>query len=127
MDDKTIAMIEKLAQKIGTTSDYVFEVLVRQAPIEATVTLFQCVFIFILSIVWYVTHKKLSSIVPDCKYKYSYYEKYDMGAVVPMVVSGVILIFFLIAAFFCIDDIVYGYCSPEYWAIREIKNLLSQP
>lgn len=39
MEEKTIKLIEQLAQKLGTTTEYLWAVLLKQAPIDATVVL----------------------------------------------------------------------------------------
>lgn len=124
MNEQTAKLLEQLAIKLGTTSEYLWGILLKQAPIDATISLMQLVGLIAFGLVLWKIHKKLMSVVENDKYNESYYEKYDAGAVVPMVIAifvwGVILIFF----FFSFDTIISGYFNPEYWALKEISNSL---
>ena len=43
MEDKYLKLIEALAEKSGTTSEHLYGVLVKQAPITGVVDILQCI------------------------------------------------------------------------------------
>ena len=122
MNEQTLKLIEQLAQKLGTTSEYLWSILLKQAPIEATTLLCQTVFVVIYGIFIWETHKYLSEKVNNGKYIETRYEEYEEKAVLPMAVAVFIFMICFIACFFCFGNIINGYFNPEYWALEKILN-----
>lgn len=125
MNDNTARLIEQLAQKLGTTSEYLWSVLLKQAPIEATITLIQTGLVALFGLVLWCVHKKLSNTIVDNDYgKGNMYDKYELSAGVPMLLGLVIFVILSITAFFCFGEIINGYFNPEYWAFDHILRSL---
>jgi len=124
MNDNTTKLIEQLAQKMGTTTEYLWAVLLRQAPIDSTINLIQIILVIFFGLFLYKTHKRLMAKTSDDKYAETNYEKYEMGASLPMVVGAIIFAILILASFFCIGDIINGYFNPEYWALDRVLSTL---
>lgn len=123
MNQQTAELLEKLATKLGTTSEYLWKVLIKQAPISATTTLFQTLLVVAFGVVLYKLHKRFSE--PKDKYENSLYE--DSSNL--QLVMGVLTFIFVILAitsFFFIEDVINGYFNPEYWALDRILHSLGK-
>lgn len=123
MNEQTTKLIEQLAQKLGTTTEYLWSVLLKQAQIQSMVTLFQFLLIAILGYVLFKIHKSLS-IVKDYdghhETGYSHYE--DSNTI--MIIAGAIFAILVLLAFFCIGDVFNGFFNPEYWALSKVLSVI---
>ncbi len=122
MNEQTTKLIEQLAQKMGTTTEYLWSVLLKQAPIDATITLFQTICVMLFGCILWKIHKRLLKKDSEDKYSETGYEKHEEGVIIPMLVAVIIFLILFIACFFCFSDIINGYFNPEYWALRRILN-----
>lgn len=111
-------VLSQLAEKLGTTTEYLWSVLIKQAPISALTTLFQMVLFVVVGIILFKIHKWLCQ-TPEGNYN-SRYDDYEELAVIPMLLAGIGYIIVMIILFFCISDVVNGFFNPEYWALKEI-------
>lgn len=125
MNEQTAKLLEQLASKLGTTSEYLWGILLKQAPIDATITLLQTLFLFLVGWGLWKVHKKLLSKPSGQDYDDSYYEKYKIGAIFPMVLVTFGWGIMMLICFCSFSSIVSGYFNPEYWALKEILNSLS--
>lgn len=109
MDDKTEALLAKLAEKFGTTAEHLWAILIRQAPISSVCDLFTsavCLAYVFWSIWYFRNHKRLE-------------DKPRLSA-----------FWFLILGFIPACMVLYGLCemhvviagfvNPEYWALKQI-------
>ena len=119
MEKSTNQLIEELANKLGTTTEYLWKVLLKQAPIDATTTLFQCLLIWFGGVVLYKLHRKFSK--EEEGQNSLYYDK-EEALIVPMIIATIIWAIFFIASFFSIESIINGYFNPEYWALHKILS-----
>lgn len=126
MNEQTAKLIEQLAQKLGTTTEYLWSVLLKQAPIDATTSLFQIILVVLFGVTLFKIHKKLSVEVKETettrRYTQTGYDKHELAAIIPMVIALIIFIVLLVASFFLINDIVNGFFNPEYWALERILH-----
>ena len=122
MDDKTSQLLEKLAAKLGTTAEYLWSVLIRQAPIDATIGLIQFLGAVIFGFILWKIHKRLCLKVN--KHNESLYEEFDIAAALPMVIGLITFVIWILASIFSIGNIISGYFNPEYWALKEIISSL---
>lgn len=118
MNEQTTKLLETLAQKLGTTTEYLWSVLLKQAPIDATITLIQIGIVVLFNIILYKVHKRFI--------KSDAYENYDVGAPIFMVLMAVILLISDIACMLSLNSVVNGFFNPEYWALREIIGTIKQ-
>lgn len=118
MNDNTAKLIEQLAAKMGTTSEYLWGVLMHQAPVNATITLLQ---FFLIGVAWYWLyrgHKYLLN--EDNKFNYEDYN----GMNIIMGIVAALLLIITIVAFFSIDLVINGYFNPEFWALDYVLRAL---
>lgn len=119
MEKETTILLEKLAQKLGTTGEYLWTVLLKQSPVSATTSLFYLLLMSGLGLWLYKVHKHLS----NDDNKMSYYEK-EEAVGVPMTVLVVIWMVLFIACIFDISNIINGYLNPEYWAFNKVLQAI---
>jgi hypothetical protein len=110
MNEETTKLLENLANKLGTTSEYLWSVLLKQAPIDATISLFQTAVIFFIG---YLLYKKRSIVNSE------YDERLPIFVAVAIVWSIVSFITIM-----CIGDIINGYFNPEYWALQRVMDMI---
>lgn len=120
MNEETTQLIQQLADKLGTTSEYLWGTLIRQAKIDSIVTLFQFLLIGIFGYVIFRIHKSLSIKKDYDGYSETGYQHYQETASIFMIISVCLFVMLLIASFFSIPDLVSGFLNPEYWALKEI-------
>lgn len=124
MDERTAQMLEKLAQKLGTTTEYLWKILLKQAPIDATVSLFHILGCALFGFILWRIHKKLMKNESDDKYSENLYEKYEIAAALPMIIGLILFAVYLCVSVSTINYIINGYFNSEYWALKEIMNNL---
>jgi hypothetical protein len=119
MNENTTALLEKLATKLGTTSEYLWGVLIRQAAISATTDLIYVILIGCLGVAIWKLHKRF---LKKDAHGDTVYENNEGLVVTPMLCAAIIFGFAAIWAFFAIGDIFTAYLNPEYWALKEILD-----
>jgi hypothetical protein len=123
MDKDIKLIIDEISRKLGTTSEYLFEKLVKQAKINGVTTLLQLCFgllIGILLAIYTIFIVKLGI------HNYSKVEDY-IGIYFALGISdALILVIYVITMFeriyFGIDESIKCLKNPEGWAIDELLN-----
>lgn len=107
-------LLSKLAEKFGTTSEYLWGVLVRQAYIDG-IQIIICFSLTCIGLgVLYGLHRKFSRT-----------DKYgDDTIVFPMVLASIILSFLFMASFVGIIMSITNFINPEYWALKQVLNAI---
>jgi len=118
MNDQTTELIEQLAQKLGTTAEYLWAVLLKQAPISAATDALYFILMIIWGVVLWKLHLYLSK--KNGEYDLSIYDKQEENVIIPMVTLTLIWGIWFIAFFFSIGNIINGFLHPEYWALKEV-------
>ena len=114
-------LLEKLADKLGTTSEYLFGVLVNQAPISA---LYSALYLILVLLGGYLLYKLHISFLKQDGNNCSLYSKYGVGIAIPMILSFIAWLVLFIKCFHSIENIMTGFLNPEYWALDEIMSLI---
>ena len=109
MNKETIEILRVLADKLGTTSEYLWQALITQAFIYGSLELFFLV-VLLGGSAWWVKFARHKIKEFDC---YRDYELLELSIWV-----AVLLCAFL--APFSIYGAVTAFINPEYWALREI-------
>lgn len=118
MNQETVALIDKLATKLGTTSDYLWGVLIKQAPISGVVDVIQnllvisFVYLLIRCALW-VRHKDATDKRGDWGWLY-----------MPVGIASFVA---AIAVLICVSYLqitVAAFLNPEYWALHEIMGAI---
>lgn len=116
--------IYNLAEQLGTTSKYLWSVLLKQAPVDATITVIQIsiILIFVGTILKIhkdsLIQKERGSGCPENKYENS--ENHS----IIMSIMGCVSLILLALCFFSINDVVNGYFNPEYWALDKVLSAI---
>lgn len=117
-------LLETLAQNLGTTVEYLWSVLLKQAPISATIDLILLILVLVAGYLLYRLHVRLSATTPN-KDKYygdeSVYDSSDIAAPLMCIAATIWFLIFIVAVCY-IPNIINGYFNPEYWALKEILN-----
>jgi hypothetical protein len=106
-----IPVLEKLAGKLGTTTDYLWGVMIKQATITAVTDIIQYIVLIIVSC---LVFKKTS--------------KYNMNSdkfpFMPILAGFLGLM--LIVMFFAIPNTITALINPEYWALDKILSAIKK-
>lgn len=122
MNEQTTKLIEQLAHKLGTTSEYLWGVLLKQAPLSAITDLMYLVIVVIMGIGLYKLHKRFSK--ETTKYDVWSYESNGELVIPIIIILAIIWVILLIICFCSIDNIIYGFFNPEYWAFKEVAGAI---
>jgi hypothetical protein len=115
MNENTTKLLEQLAEKLGTTIDKVWGILVAQAKIDAYQD-------FIWSLVFTVITLFLARMAWNC-WRLGTRKDEDE----PKFISGILVIVGLITGSFIVGFLLNGISSllnPEYWALNQILSKL---
>ena len=110
MNEATIKMVEELAAKLGTTTEMLWGVLIKQAPIEGWSRILG---IIIFGIIFAVTAKLISKRTETDEYC-------DTPNWCLWLFWSVLFLFFIVAIALSISGIVASFINPEYWALQKI-------
>lgn len=129
MNEKTEQLLQSLADKLGTTTEYLWTILVNQAKFDVIVSLIQMAFMAAFIIATVKIHFKLAKELPtDPNDKWSRYEslygKYEEAASIPMIIAGIVCIIMVLCFLSGFNDLVAAIFNPEYWALRQILHAL---
>ena len=112
-------MLKELAAKLGTTVEYLWSALLKQATIEAISKTIGLMVgsILVLTILYIFLRNRT-------KWKEAGKDS-DIDA--PLILGVVLVvgsIVLLIAFFNCLPIILTGFFNPDYWALKEVTDLL---
>ena len=114
--NETIKLLEVLAIKLGTTTDYLWNILLKQAPINFVVDCIQYLLIIIGCLFWYKATMKLHKNFQE--------EGWDEVNYLWVGIIWGILIVLVLTMFFCLPDTIYSLVNPEYWALKKILTAI---
>lgn len=113
MSKETTDLINQLADKLGTTAEHLWGVLVKQAPISSAVELALLLAgilgAVVLGMVAYKKSKKEDSSDHD-----------DLVCVYCAVASAILGLIVLVVLLCESENIVAGFFNPEYWALHQL-------
>lgn len=110
MNEQTTKMIEELSQKLGTTVQHLWGVLVKQAPIDSTVD------IFVLTLWLYFQIRLLKVIRRKTEGRSPEWDEKLPPYIFWFATAGFLFLSFT----YNINLIVAGFVNPEYWALKQI-------
>lgn len=111
MNAVTVALIEKLGQKLGATSEYVWEVLLRQAMISAVTNTIIFVTISICFCKFMVGMINLIRSVDD-----------ELVEALLWLLVAVIAMLFMLVFGVMVKNIITAAVNPEYWALQQLLS-----
>ena len=113
MDIKTEALMRELADKLGTTVEHLWGVMVRQGPIQGVVELLLLAgMVGIIVALWRAVRAKISGDDPE----------WDCDEMVSAICCSLALISLIAAAitFAVLPMAITGILNPEYWALKQL-------
>jgi hypothetical protein len=102
-------LLEQLAAKLGTTTEKLWGVLIKQATISGTVSLIESI-IFVLALIWGFRFVQ----------KQTQSEWQEEGKAIAWIVFTVISTISVIIIFCEIENTINAFLNPEYWALTRI-------
>ena len=122
MDERTAHALVELAEKLGTTSEYLWAALLRQAPIAGLLNLIVSI-MWVAGAVWWFRFVRKKTTEPGLlEHGGHQIPEWDDGAGVALAWASVFA-FSVIVPNIVGDSlplIVAGLVNPEYWALRQI-------
>lgn len=115
MNKETTELLEKLAEKLGTTAEHLWSVLVKQAPWSGTFHIIGCcvVILFLLKAL-----KKATNYKPVADY-----QDEEMIFVFKSIGVGILFLITLLAIYNACAEFpmnLAGFTNPEFWALKQI-------
>jgi len=114
--EELTGVLEQLAVKLGTTTEYLWSVLISQAKISAITDLIYIVLNIIIGIMLYKLHINLS--------KRDLYDEYEEPLIAVMVIGALVWCVIFLINFFSIGGIINGFFNPEYWALQKVLDVI---
>lgn len=125
MDTNTALILEKLAEKLGTTTEYIWQILLNQATISAWTNISIFVFLILIGLGLFFLHLFLKNKRKIDGVMDTYYNSIH-GDMWFSIIGFSSIMWFLITTifFFCsIDGVINAFVNPEYWAMDKLLNI----
>ena len=116
MNKEATELLKGLAETMGTTTEYLWLVLLKQAPIQGALNIIEYL---IGGLLLFGSYK-----IACLAHKLVQEDNWDESAYVWLIIPGVISIYLLIAMVIQFDHLVTPFLNPEYWALNKILSLL---
>ena len=121
MNDKTLELLNRLADKFGTTVEHLWGVLVKQAVISAITELVMAVAMVALWLwVFRFVRAKTTKPKPTEEDRYPHAEWREEGALIAWLVTAVGLLIALIQVYSAATTGITALLNPEYWALKQV-------
>jgi len=117
-------LLKELAVQLGTTSEYLWSVLIAQAHIQVITHIYVTVIVLLTAGILFLVHRKLMKPIKEDDRSWNKYDDIEVLAPI-MGVLGVICLGAVIGvAFGIIPELITAIFNPEYWALQEILKQL---
>lgn len=124
MNEQTAVLIDRLAEKLGTTAELLWSVLVRQAPISGVIDLVTFSLLVFAAVTAFRFAKRKTTVPKNKRGEYRGPAEFeDIGATIAWIMFGVVLLFVFMAAYELSHDIIAAFINPEYWALMKILKI----
>ena len=109
-------LLEQLAAKLGTTTEKLWGVLVKQAAISGAVSFIESI-IFALALIWVFRFIQKKT-TPTGERDRSDWE--DEGKGIAWIGFAIIAPIVIVSVFCSIENTINAFLNPEYWALSQI-------
>lgn len=119
MEDRYIRLVEKIAEKFGTTGEELWGVMLKQAPINGAVDLLLATCLVIMVFRWssFVSKKTSGRMVDGQVCKADWREEGAALAYLSAFFAVVVTTLVVIAS---AQGIVSAFLNPEFWALKQV-------
>ena len=121
MDDKTLSALTALAQNLGTTAEYLWGVLLKQAPITGAIDL-AVMAAWVAALVWWFrfVQRKTTEPTATAEDKYPRAQWSEEGAGIAWVSVAVFGAVTALCIGTSLSSTAAAFLNPEYWALKQI-------
>lgn len=121
MNKETLDLLQKLADRLGTTVDHLWSILIKQAPISGLTSLIEVV-VLIIIVLWGFSFVKKKTTEGPCDKDGSrdFADWDDEGAGFAWILWGLFTIGSIVFIFNEVSGIVCAFFNPEYWAFKQV-------
>lgn len=122
MNEQTIKLLRELAEKLGTTAEQLWSVLVKQAPIDAVTDLLILAGSWVIFWILLSYSKKAYAdyALKEAANKNEYRGPDPSKAIIFAIIAVVAGMASVIGSIAFASPIISGLFNPEYWALRQI-------
>lgn len=120
MNDKELQALTALAEKLNTTAEYLWGVLVQQAYISFWTDIVQ----YLITVVVVYFAIRFCSFAWKTSEDNTYDVDKDFGFKALSIISGIIATILIIAFIFSIEGTITKIANPEYWALKQIVSTM---
>lgn len=115
MNEKLQNALIQLAEKLGTTVEYLFSIMIRQALTQG-ITNLVVAFIMVLSVTW--LFKLLKTDIDELT------NEQDIKFTICLAMAGVLIATTGFYTLFSLQETITCFTNPEFWALEQILNKL---
>ena len=108
-----VPLLEKLADKLGVTAEYIFGVFTRQALYAGITDIIQYLLLGVAVYFWWTKREKVWKMIDD-----------PFLPAFCWIMTGFALGCLLILAFLCIPGTIKAFINPECWALEQLFKAL---
>lgn len=121
--EKLDKLLLELANKLGTTVEYLWNILIKQAYINGI----QCIVFFLLTSLLGFVLWRVHLIMSKPMKGESVWNRYDDNEyiVMAMIISFFLWLMLFLASIFCLFDACTAILNPEYWALDKILQTIN--
>lgn len=109
MDNETLTALTALATKLGTTSEYLWSVLLKQAPISGMTDLILITAMITLTAIY-------------TRLVIKYFPELDEDSFGAWAVAAILVSLSTVITLSSAGNIIAALFNPEYWALRQILH-----
>ena len=120
MNKELSELLNNLANKLGVASSELWAILLKQAQIDALMSLTYIISVAIMGVLLLKLHKYFSK---ETKGNYSHYDSTD-GIGIVMIVASLVWMILFISTFFSFSNMFNGFFNPQYWALNKILETI---
>lgn len=114
MNEHTATLLQSLATKLGTTTEYLWTILLKQAPVYASIVIAQYVVTVAVLVAAFAGRRYIE------RFLRGWFEQEEVTAFIFCVIAGLCTVVWLLACAFEFGNVVTAYINPEYWALNKV-------
>jgi NADH:ubiquinone oxidoreductase subunit 5 (subunit L)/multisubunit Na+/H+ antiporter MnhA subunit len=106
MNEETLKLVDKLAEKLGTTAERLFAIMVKQAPLSGAIQVI--LFLILMAIAGFFLWKCIKTADWDSEPR-----------IILGIMSGLAIVILVVTALCSADLVLASFFNPEYWAVKQ--------
>ncbi len=119
MNEHTAQLLQGLAVKLGTTSEYLWAILLKQAPVFAWISIGYYVGTLLAVLMLWTFRKRIAASLTWC---INEGEGTALLCFFGLIIAGIASLIWLFACIFMFESVVTAFVNPEYWALDKVLD-----